>query len=95
MESTNILQSIISFATVEIVLVVIVFKLILGNYKPPIQQSLQALICVAISVTLAMVIQPNVHSFMAGIISAGIGFYGGTYLNEIKGLKNDDADDEK
>lgn len=89
METMEVLQSIINVATIEIVFVVIVFKLILGNYQPPIQQSVQAFVCVIIGVALALAVEQNVHSFMTGIISAGLGFYGGTYINEIRGIRKE------
>lgn len=93
MDTQEIIKSIMSLATIEIIFVIVVFRLILNNYKPPIQQSLQALVCVVIGISLAMVVERNVHSFMMGIIAAGIGFYGGTYINTIKGIK-EDIDDE-
>lgn len=95
METMEILQSIVSVATVEIVFVVVVFKLILGNYQPPIQQSIQAFVCVIIGVALALAIEQNVYSFMTGIISAGIGFYGGTYVNEIRGIRKELNEDKE
>lgn len=96
MEEINVIQTILSVATVELVFVIVVFKLILSNYEPPIQESIQALGCVFIGVTLALLMEFSVQSFMTGVICSGLGFYGGTYVNEIRGIKNTvDKDDDK
>lgn len=90
----EVLETLFNVATVEIIFVIVVFKLILNNYEPPIQQSIQAFICVCIGVILAMIIETSVHSFMIGVISSGLGFYGGTYINEIRCIKDNMADDK-
>lgn len=94
METMEVLRELFNVATVEIIFCIVVFKLILTNYKPPIQQSIQAAVCVLIAVTLALIVNPTIESFMLGIISAGIGFYGGIYIDEIRGIKKDVTDDE-
>lgn len=96
MGTMEILKSLFNVAMVEVIFVIVVFKLILSNYEPPIQQSIQAAICVVIGICFSMAVEQNVHSFMAGIIAAGIGFYGGQYVNELRSLKNEiDEDDKK
>lgn len=64
----------------------------LGDYIPPIQKSLQAFICVCIGSSLSMLIEPTVHGFMVGVISAGVSFYGAEYINELRkiAIKNSD-----
>lgn len=84
----NIFGEILSVATIELVFVIVVFKLILSNYKPPIQESLQALACVCIGIALALLMKFTVESFMLGVICSGLGFYGGTYVNEIRGIND-------
>lgn len=95
MDTMEIIKSMISVATVEIIFVVVVFKLILGNYKPPIQESVQAFICTIIGVILAILVELNVYSLMTGIIASGVGFYGGTYINEIRMIKENLNNDTK
>lgn len=85
----NILGEILSVATVELVFVIVVFKLILSNYEPPIQESIQAFACVVIGIVLALLMRFTVESFMIGVICSGLGFYGGTYVNEIRGINNE------
>ena len=91
----EVIETLFNLETVEIIFVIVVFKLILSNYKPPLQQSIQATIWVCIGVILAMIIELSVHSFMVGIISSGLGFYGGTYINDIKGIKENVVDDNE
>ena len=78
---------------VQLIFMLVVIRLILQNYKPPIQQSIQAFICVVIGVIISMIIEPNIYNFMNGIIASGVAFYGGIYLNELRMIKN--KDDEK
>lgn len=94
METKDILQGIFNVGMVQLIFMLVVVRIILNNYKPPIQQSIQALICVACGIIVSMIIEPTINSFMNGIISAGIAFYGGIYFKAIKGL-NDEAKDEK
>lgn len=91
----DIFKELVSVATVELVFCIVVFKLILSNYHPPIQQAIQAAICVVIAVILAMVTRPTVESFMLGIICAGLGFYGGTYVDELRVIKKELTEDDE
>ena len=92
MDMTAFLSSFVSLTTLQIILVIITFKLILSDYIPPIQKSIQALVCVLIGSLLSVLVEPNVHGFMIGVISAGISFYGADYINELRSitLKNED-----
>lgn len=80
----------------DLVLVVLTIKLIVSRYKPPIQESLQAIICIAIGVIMSLVINPTVEGFITGVIGSGIAFYGGDLLKEFKNVKDEisDVDDE-
>ena len=92
MDMTAFLSSFVSLTTLQIILVIITFKLILSDYIPPIQKSIQALVCVLIGSLLSVLVEPNVHGFMIGVISAGISFYGADYINELRKItiKNED-----
>lgn len=92
MDINSFVSSFISLTTLQLILVVITFKLILGDYIPPIQKSIQALVCVFIGASLSILIEPTVHGFMIGVISAGISFYGADYINELRKItiKNED-----
>lgn len=94
METKEILEGIFNVGMVQLIFMLVVVRIILNNYKPPIQHSLQVLICVACGIIVSMIIEPTINSFMNGIISAGIAFYGGIYFKEIKAL-NDEVNDEK
>lgn len=72
----------------EIILAVVVFKLVLSNWHPPIQESKQALLCILGGIIISMIIEPNIHSFVLGVIASGIGFYGGIYFKELREIKD-------
>lgn len=73
----------------EIVIIVLTLKLIVGRWKPPVQESLQAIICIALGTILGIVINPTVEGFVAGVISSGIAFYGGDLLSEFRSIKSE------
>ena len=91
----DFLSQFLSWATLQIIFVIITFKLILSDYEPPIQKSLQALICVVIGALISILIEPTVHGFMVGVISAGISFYGADYINEIRKITDKDFEEEE
>ncbi len=62
---------------IEIILVVAIVKLVVTQYRPPIQKSLCALVCIALGVILGLLIDPSTQGLTNGIIGAGFGFYGG------------------
>lgn len=93
MEVTNFLTNFFSMATLQVIFVIVVFKLMLSDYEPPIQKSLQALVCVVVGAVLSTILEPNVHGFMTGIICAGISFYGADYVNEVRKIADKDLDD--
>lgn len=86
----DFLSEFLSWATLQIIFVIITFKLILSDYQPPIQKSLQALACVLIGATLSTLLEPTVHGFMVGVICAGISFYGADYVNEVRKITDRD-----
>ena len=94
MEVTQFITNFISMATLQVIFVIITFKLMLSDYEPPIQKSLQALVCVIIGAVLSTLLDPSVNGFMTGVICAGISFYGADYINEVRKIADKDADEE-
>lgn len=92
MEVMDFVKEFLSIITLQIIFVIVVFKLILSDYEPPIQKSLQALVCVVVGALLSTLINPTVNGFMTGVICAGISFYGADYVNEVR--KITDRDEE-
>lgn len=92
MEIMDFLSNFISFATLQIIFCIITFKLILSDYEPPIQKSLQALVCVVIGATLSTLSEPTTNGFMTGVICAGLSFYGADYINELRKIADKDLD---
>ena len=92
MEVMDFIKEFLSIVTLQIIFVIVVFKLILSDYEPPIQKSLQALVCVVVGALLSTLINPTVNGFMTGVICAGISFYGADYVNEVR--KITDRDEE-
>lgn len=76
----------------EIVIIVLTLKLIVGRWQPPLQESLQAIISIVLGTAIGYVMNPTVEGLVAGIISSGIAFYGGDLLSEFRSIKEDIAD---
>lgn len=92
MEVMDFIKEFLSIITLQIIFVIVVFKLILSDYEPPIQKSLQALVCVVVGALLSTLINPTVNGFMTGVICAGISFYGADYVNEVRKITDKDEE---
>lgn len=92
MEVMDFIKDFLSIVTLQIIFVIVVFKLILSDYEPPIQKSLQALVCVVVGALLSTLINPTVNGFMTGVICAGISFYGADYVNEVRKITDKDEE---
>ena len=92
MEVMDFIKEFLSIVTLQIIFVIVVFKLILSDYEPPIQKSLQALDCVVVGALLSTLINPTVNGFMTGVICAGISFYGADYVNEVRKITDKDEE---
>lgn len=92
MEVMDFIKEFLSIVTLQIIFVIVVFKLILSDYEPPIQKSLQALVCVVVGALLSTLINPTVNGFMTGVICAGISFYGADYVNEVRKITDKDEE---
>lgn len=72
----------------ELIIVILTVKLILANYKPPIQESIQAIICIAIGIVIGVFMNPTKDGFITSIIGTSFAFYGEDLLNAFKNVKN-------
>lgn len=71
----------------ELIIVILTIKLILARYKPPIQESVQAIICLIIGVALSIFLDPSKEGLMVGLIGSGFAFYGEELLQAFKKIK--------
>ena len=78
----------------EIVIIVLTLKLIVSRWQPPVQESLQAIVCITLGTGLGILMNPALEGLIAGIISSGIAFYGGDLLSEFRTIKSDLADND-
>lgn len=77
---------------IELIIVVTTIKLITSRYQPPIQESLQAIICIAIGTLLAMFVDPTPDGFVTGIVGSGLAFYGADLVKAFNGVRADIKD---
>lgn len=74
---------------IEMVVVVLILKLIVSRWQPPIQESLQAIICIILGTTVGFFFNPTPEGFITGIIASGVAFYGGDLFAEFRTIKED------
>lgn len=77
---------------IELILVVLTLKLIVSRWQPPIQESKQAIFCIAVGTTIGWFINPTKEGIIYGIISSGIAFYGGDLISSFKSIKDEISD---
>lgn len=74
---------------IEMVVVVLILKLIVSRWQPPLQESLQAIICIVLGTTTGYFFNPTKEGFIIGIIASGVAFYGGDLFAEFRTIKED------
>ncbi len=74
---------------VEITLIVLTLKLIVARWKPPLQESVQALICIFLGTMIGCIANPTFEGVITGIIVSSFCFYGKDLLLEFKSVKKD------
>lgn len=74
---------------VELLVIVLTLKLIVSRWQPPLQESLQAIICLVLGVCVGCVINPTLEGFVSAIVASGIAFYGGDLLSEFRTVKDE------
>lgn len=77
---------------VEIILIVLTLKLIVSRWKPPFQESIQALICIFLGTVIGYIANPTSGGFITGIIISSFCFYGKDLWSEFTNVKNDFAE---
>lgn len=78
----------------EIVFVVISLKLIVSRWQPPLQESLQSILCIIIGTVVGHFINPTREGLILGVVASSITFYGRDFFRAFTDLKSDlmDAD---
>lgn len=71
----------------ELIIIVLTVKLVVAKYKPPIQESIQALICIFIGTSLAIFMNPSKEGLITGLVGSGFAFYGEELFNAFKNIK--------
>lgn len=79
----------------ELIVVVTTIKLITSRYRPPIQESVQAIICIGIGTTLSLFIDFSPQGFINGIVGSGLAFYGADLVQAFRGIKEEVGDISK
>ncbi|EOU2097084.1 hypothetical protein C0L75_02880 [Clostridium perfringens] len=73
----------------ELIIVVTTIKLITSRYQPPIQESIQALICIGIGTVLSLVINFSTQGFITGVVGSGLAFYGKDLIQAFKSVESE------
>lgn len=60
----------------EVVFIALLVKLIVGQWTPPIQKSVQALLVCGIGSGTGIFLNPTKEGFVLGLIASAIAFYG-------------------
>ena len=74
---------------VELIIVALVVKLILMDWYPPIQRSLQAILCIFLGTMFGVFLNPTKEGLVTGIIGSSFAFYGGELIQAFKIVTND------
>ena len=74
---------------VEIVFIVLTLKLITTRWKPPLQESLAAIISILIGIGVGTMLNPTKQGIILAIVISSISFYGKDLIQEFTDLKQD------
>ena len=74
---------------ISLILVVLTLKLVVSRYRPPVQESIQAIICIGIGTIIALVVNPSTEGFLTGVIGSGFAFYGRDLFGEFRTVKGE------
>lgn len=80
-------------AGTEILLVGLTIKLIVSQWYPPIQKSLQSLFCIGIGSGFGYFLNPTKEGLVLAIIASSFAFYGGELIGAFKKLTSELHDD--
>ena len=73
----------------EIVGVVITLKLIVSRWQPPIQESVQSVLCIIMGSVVGCFINPTREGLILGIVASAITFYGRAFFRAFTDLRAD------
>lgn len=73
----------------EVVLVSLLMKLIVGQWYPPVQKSLQAIFVVVIGSGTGWFLNPTREGFIIGMIASAFCFYGKELTDAFKTVQSD------
>ena len=74
---------------IELIVIVLILKLIVSRWQPPIQESIQALFCIVIGTTVGVILNPTQEGVVTAVIGSGIAFYGADLFNEFRTVKDE------
>ncbi|HSQ87508.1 hypothetical protein [Romboutsia sp.] len=74
---------------VELIVVTLIVKLIVMQWYPPIQRSLQGILCIVIGSGIGAYMNPTKEGVITAIIASGFAFYGGELIQAFKGVAKD------
>lgn len=77
---------------VELTIVTLIVKLIVKQWYPPVQKSLQAIFCLTIGTGIGVFINPSKEGFITALIGSGFAFYGGELKSAFYEVKDDFED---
>ena len=71
---------------IDLILVVLVIKLVVSQWYPPIIKSKQAILCIVIGTGFSLLLDPSKTGLVTGIIGSGFAFYGEELITAFKGI---------
>lgn len=76
-------------SVIEICLIVLTLKLILGRWYPPVQESIQSIIAITLGSAVGYFVNPTKDGLILAIVVSSISFYGKDLIKEFITLKDD------
>ena len=76
-------------SVIEVCLIVLTLKLILGRWYPPVQESVQSIIAITLGSVVGYFINPTKDGLILAVIVSSISFYGRDLMMEFSTLKDD------
>lgn len=74
---------------IAMVFIFLTLKLILTRWKPPLMESLQAIICCLFGALMGAFFNPTKEGIVVGLVTASITYYGGDLLNSFTDLRSE------
>lgn len=77
---------------IELILVTLIIKLIVSQWTPPLQKSLQAIIAIVLGTLIGIFVNPTKDGAITGVIASGFAFYGGELIRVFKDVSSEVSD---